>query len=202
MKQYNIAPISGKPDWSRAEKMPMQYSYVTDRPDVTAWGQLLYDSEALWVHLTLEAPEIRSEERGVLGMPCVDSCLEFFFSPMEGDRRYMNIESNLDGCLFLGLGTNIKDLTRLLVDDIHELFSFESTRTEKGFCITYAISYAFIRRYFPEFSIFPGKTMRANCYTCAELTEKQHFKSWSEVAGEPFTFHRTDSFGLLRFVEE
>lgn len=199
MKQYIIKKAGQEHSWNAVPRLEIDHPYLDTSSDVTAWAKIAYTEEALLVHMRLDAPQIRSEEKGTLGMPCVDSCLEFFFCPMEGDKRYFNIEFNPGGCLYLGMGTSQKDLTRFAIGSPDMLFSFQSQRGETFFEIDYQVPYHFIRRFFPEFSVFSGKQMQANCYTCAELTEKQHFLSWSPIEGKPFTFHRTDGFGTMIF---
>lgn len=198
MKQYTIRKVA-RCDLERLPELKIDFPYFDTPKDVAAFAQIAYSEEALHVHMRLIAPEIRNEEQGTLGMPCVDSCLEFFFCPMEGDNRYFNIEFNLGGCMYLGMGTSQKDLTRFAIGRPDVLFSFRSARTENGFEIDYQVPYHFIRRFFPNFKAYSGKRMQANCYSCAEKTEKRHFLSWSPILGDPFTFHRTDGFGTMIF---
>lgn len=200
--EYEIKKVAAQPDWAAIPSLKIDYPYFDTPKDVSAFAQIAYTDEALLVHMRLVAQEIRNEEKGTLGMPCMDSCLEFFFCPMEGDNRYFNMEFNLGGCMFLGMGTSKKDLTRFAIDRPDILFSFRSARTEDGFEIDYQVPYHFIRRLFPDFKVYPGKRMRANCYSCAQKAERQHFLSWNPILGDPFTFHRTDGFGTMIFTEK
>ena len=168
---------------------------------IRSFAQLCWDAEALWVHLWTDELEVRAEEAGPLGIPCEDSCLELFFSPMEGDSRYFNFEYNANSCLYLGIGSCFDDLTRLVPEDAEALFAPAVNRLERGWEIFYQVPFAFIRRFFPAFEAKPGKTMRANCFKCADLSTPPHYLSWNPVVGEPFTFHRPDCFGIMRFTE-
>ena len=49
------------------------------QPDVAASAKLCYDCEKLYVRLSAKEKDIRAEFTGLYGMPCEDSCLEFFF---------------------------------------------------------------------------------------------------------------------------
>lgn len=202
MKNYTITRVSGAPDWSRIPAVSMETKYLQTPDNVAAFSQICYDDEGILVHLWIDVPEIRAVETGPYGMPCEDSCLEFFFQPVAGDSRYINLEYNFNGCYYLGLGTGLDDLLRLLPDsDADTLFSPDIHRTETGWEIFYKIPYSFIRRLFPDFAVAAGKTIRANCYACSDLTVPHYYLSWSPVTTDPFTFHRSNCFGIMTFSE-
>ena len=159
-----------KTEW---DKVPMaEISNVCwgyDQPDVKAWAQVCYDDEYLYVKLTATEKEIRVKECGPLGMPCEDSCLEFFISPV-CDGRYFNIEFNPGCCNFLGFGKDIDHLSRLVQEDTTKnILCPASELTDDGWYITYSIPFEFINRFFPEFKAEPGKKMRGNFYKCGNL---------------------------------
>lgn len=202
MKTYTVKKVSGNPDWSAVPALAIDTLYRNPAPQIKATAQVGYSEEALHVRLTLEAPVLRAVEEGLYGMPCEDSCLEFFFSPMEGDVRYLNFEFNANKCLYLGLGSCIEDLVRLIPDQpLEDVFAPRSVVRENGFEITYQVPYSFVRRFFPSFSPASGKTMRANFFTCADNTEPPHYLCWSPVVTrpEPRTFHWPYDFGQVIF---
>lgn len=203
MKTYTITKVAGAADWNAVPALAIDTLYRDPAPQVKAFAQIAYNEEALLVRLTLEAPVIRAVETGKYGMPCEDSCLEFFFSPMEGDVRYLNFEFNANKCLFLGMGSCIEDLVRIIPDEepIEELFRPETVVSETSFEITYQVPFSFVRRFFPGFAPASGKTMRANCFTCADNTEPPHYLCWSPVVTrpEPRTFHWPYDFGQMIF---
>ena len=164
-------------------------------PGIRAFAQLLWDEEAFYVRLFAEEKAIRAEERGLLGMPCEDSCLEFFFAPCPPDRRYFNFEFNPNACLYLGIGSCIWDLTRLVPADPDGLFSPRVRMTADGWEISYRVPFSFVRRFFPDFRPKPGMTLRGNFYKCGDLTEREHFLSWNPISVTPVSFHRPDDFG-------
>lgn len=200
MKQYTVTWVEGSPDWSSIPAISMDYTYETTPEGIRGYGQVCYGADALLVHLWAENTQLRNEEEGLLASPCNDSCLEFFFCPMEGDKRYFNIEYNMGKCKFLGMGSCIQDLVRFVpAEDEDDLFEPEALRTEDGWEIFYRIPYEFIRRFFPEFRAEPGKVIRANCYHCASLGEPPFYLSWSPIVGLPFKFHRPECFGTMTF---
>ncbi len=197
MKQYMIQKCGDCPDWEKIPSLSMEVYYKTPVPEVKAWAQVAWNEEYFFVRLRAVEPEIRAEETGPVGTPCEDSCLEFFFAPVEGDLRYFNIEYNPNACLYLGMGVNVQTLVRLLPEDIDELFYPEVKRYEGGWEVSYRVPFSFIRRFFPSFEAKTGNIIRANCYKCAEKTSKEHYMSWSRVEGEPLSFHRPQYFGYM-----
>jgi len=199
MKKYTISKCGEAPDWNVIPSLCIDEVYREPAPWVQAWAQIAWNEEKLFVRLRANEEEIRAEERGPVGSPCEDSCLEFFFSPMEDDIRYFNIEYNPNACIYLGLGVNVQTLVRLIPEDIDELFFPKVQRFEGGWEVSYEIPYSFIRRVFPNFEAKSGKVMRANCFKCAEKTSRAHFKTWSPVRGGQMSFHRPDCFGYMEF---
>lgn len=198
MRAYTIKKMT-EAGWDAIPVLPIDHTYF-DTPDhIKAQAQLSYDGEALLVHLSTVEKNFRAVETGPLGSPCEDSCLEFFFCPREGDNRYFNIEYNPNGCIYLGFGTGMRDLVRLLPGEGELPFAPIINKSEGAWEITYRIPYDFIRRFFPEFEVFPGKRMRANCYKCADLSEPPHYMAWSPIVGEPFKFHRPECYGEMIF---
>ena len=199
--EYTATKVTGTPDWDSIPKAHMENKYL-DTPDIyRAFAQLAYDDEKLYVHLSKKEAETLATQTGTLGAPCLDSCLEFFFSPMEGDTRYFNIEFNSLGCVFLGFGTCPEDLFRLVAEDgdTAKYFQPEVRKNDDGWEIFYTVPYSLIRRMFPDFEMVKGKTMRANFYTCADNTVPPHYKSWSRVTTDPFTFHNPSCYGKINF---
>ena len=198
MKEYTIVKKPTDFFWDKIPKLTIQEPLEPVEVSIQAWAQICYDDRALHLRLSSDEKNIRAELTGPLDEVCSDSCLEFFFSPMEGDRRYFNIESNLNGAIYLGIGTDAHTLVRLIPEEpsIKPL----AQRTEEGWELTYSIPYEFIRRFFPEFTVFSGKQIRANCFKCADLTEPPHYLTWNpHPLLEYATFHNPDAFGLMKF---
>jgi len=195
MKEYTLMRVAEPVDWKQLPTAALTHTYLQTPDSVKAWGQLALGADALLLHLWLEAPEIRAVEQGPLGMPCEDSCLEFFFCPVPEDGRYLNLEFNSKGCLYLGMGTGIADLVRLVPDDPQVIFAPEISKTVGGWELFYRIPHSFVRRFFPDYR--PEKLRRANFYACSDLSEPAYYLSWSPIEGEPFTFHRPACFGFV-----
>lgn len=202
MKAYEIKKMTEGVDFTDIATIEMEEKYFDTPDSIKAYAQIAYKDDAILVHLSTIEQKIRAVEKGPIGRPWHDSCLEFFFCPMENDSRYFNIEFNSNGCLFFGFGRNAGLSARLLPNkEIDELLSPRILRSEKGWEIFYKIPVDFIRLFFPSFEIRAGKTIRANCYKCADYSEPPHYRSWNPVvADETFTFHRPECFGIMTFI--
>lgn len=196
MKTYCVKKTCGAPDWSAVPVMPIDTLLWTDSIDVAAQAQLCWDEEALYVRLSAREKNIRMEESGLLSEVCEDSCLEFFLQPTER-ADYFNFEMNPNRALYLGYGTNVENLIRLLVPDVEKLLDSRVEFTSDGWVLTYRIPFGFIRRFFPEFEAKAGTRMRANAYKCGDKTVKPHFLSWNPIDLPEPAFHCPQFFGEL-----
>ena len=200
MKTYTMQRCAGRPDWDNIPALAIDTLLWTDVCDVRAWAQVAYGDDALHIRLRAQETDIRCCEQGPLGMPCLDSCLEFFFSPAEGDLRYFNIEFNPGGCVYCGFGAGRGQSVRLMSDGVLAQFCPETERTEDGWAVAYRVPYSFIRLFFPDFRAEPGRAIRANCYKCGDKTVHPHYLSWNPVASQTPEFHRPQDFGAMVFA--
>lgn len=198
MKTYTIIKKPTNFDWSKIPKALIDIHLQEEPVDISATAQLCYDEHSLYVRLAAKEKNIRAVEQGPLGAPCEDSCLEFFFCPIEGDNRYFNIEYNPNGCVYWGIASNIDDLIRL-IPEFGTPFSPNIEMTSNGWNITYEVSFEFIRRFFPNFNPAPGTKMYGNFYKCGDLTVQEHYLCWNQITANPVSFHRPCDFGLLEF---
>lgn len=194
--------ISKKPavlDWATIPAASIDNLLWSPQVEISAKAQICYDEEALYVRLSAKEANIRAEETGPLGSPCLDSCLEFFFAPNPEELRYFNFEYNPNCCLYLGLGNEKADTLYRLIADGSDCFGAVSERTEDGWNITYTIPYSFIRHFFPDFAPTSGFQMRGNFYKCGDLTEQEHYLAWNPMTCDTPAFHRPWEFGMLIF---
>lgn len=191
MRRCVIRPFTR---WEDVEPLPIDHALWLPSTDIQAWGRIAWTGDALLLRLTARESAIRRVEQGPLGRPCEDSCLEFFFAPMPGDPRYVNIEFNPNACLWLGLGDG-SFRTRLLPEQ--DWLSPAPFATPDGWGVEYRVPYAFIRTLFPAFAPAPGHILRANLYKCGDKTERPHFLAWNPVTSETPNFHRPGDFGEM-----
>ena len=198
MREYQIRHIAGQPDWPDLPIAPIDILCWTKPLPISAYAQLAWDDTQLFVHLHADEKNIRAEVKDPLGQPCQDSCLEFFFSPDPSSDRYINFEVNPLGTLFLGYGSCIQDLTRLMVDDPRSFFRITTAVSAEGWDLSYSLPFAFLRRFFPSF--VPEGSIRGNFYKCGDLTLQAHYLAWNPVLAENPAFHRPQDFGRLIFL--
>lgn len=202
MKEAIICCKNGSINWENVPVLPIENLIHVDSTDVKAQAQICYDADNLYLHFTAWESEIRAEEDGLLGMPCWDSCMEFFFCPQEGDSRYLNFEMNPIGCMHIGYGASIETALKIIPnrdDREANIFAPEITRFDGGWEMTYRIPVSFIRRLYPDFALYSGKTIRANFYKCAEKTSAPHFMTWNIITRRGRSvFHTPAEFGLLK----
>lgn len=198
MKEYIITHVE-KADWANIPEIKIEEFFGKSYDSITAKAQIAYTDDAFLVHLSTKENNYRKVETDALGSPCEDSCLEFFFSPINGDKRYFNIEFNSNGCMFLGMGSSVYDLTRLtFVGD--NLFKPEIIENNDGWEIFYSVPFSFITRFFKEFKAEKGGYIMANCYKCSDLGENPHYVTWCPIVELPkSSFHNPDCFGKMIF---
>lgn len=200
MKEYKIKIIDGNPNWNLITELCIDNPYLDTPSSISAKAQICCNSDRFFVHLSTKEENYLREENGPLGLPYLDSCLEFFFSPIEDDNRYFNIEFNSNACVFLGFASKVEDIVRQIPKDgILDILNPVVNTYNNSWEIFYEIPFEFIRRYFPQFDVFDGKKIRANCFKCSDNSNPPHYLSWNLVKGEPFTFHKTECFGVMIF---
>ena len=197
MKRYTIARVDSQPDWRAIPTLNIDTQLWRPPVDIAAWAQIAWDDRQLHVRLRARETHIRAEHTGPLGMPCEDSCLEFFFSPTMGDPRYFNIEYNPNASLYLGFGKGGQTATRLLPE--HDWFGAQTVRTEDGWSVDYTVPFEFVRIFVPDFQPVSGSMMRANCFKCGDLTLKEHYLAWNPCTSSTPNFHRPQDFGEMTF---
>ena len=197
MREYTIQKITGAPDWTTVPILPIDCLQWSPEVPIRAQAQICYDDNSLYVRQVAVEPNIRAEESGPLGIPCDDSCLEFFFCPINGDIRYFNIECNPNGCVYLGFGYCLPDLVRLVPKKMP--VQPKAEYTPDGWQVSYSFPFSFVRLFFPDFNPVSGSTIRANCYKCGDETVQPHFLSWNPINTETPAFHIPEGFGLMRF---
>ncbi len=200
MKHYDIKIVNDDFDWNDIPVIDIDYPYFDTPDNIKAYSQICADTSGLNVHLWTVEDTTRAAENGALAFPSEDSCLEFFFCPMENDKRYFNIEFNFNGALYLGYGSDISSLVRLVNVDNSQVIKPTAKKLDNGWEIYYKVTYEFIRRFYPDFKVYDGKEIKANVYKCQEEGDNIHFLSWSPIIGEPFTFHRPECLGTMKFV--
>lgn len=199
MKEYTIVKKPENNMWDKVPSLNIDTPlFENEEVFISAKAQICYDDTALFVRLSCDEEDIRAEEQNPLGEVCADSCMEFFFCPLQGDERYFNIECNMTGAIFLGTGKNVQTLFRL-IPEVAPIVPV-GKKLEKGWEVSYSVPFSFIRQFFPEFEAKEGKSIRANCYKCGDKTTRPHYFTWNPVPVLPeASYHNPKEFGVMYF---
>ncbi|MBQ1999984.1 MAG: carbohydrate-binding family 9-like protein, partial [Spirochaetales bacterium] len=168
--------------------------------DVSAKAQICYDTKYIHVRLSARESNMRAEEHGQTGMPCSDSCLEFFFCPCpDTSDAYLNFEINPLGSLYVGFSHDGKRSSSAAVDfsKYKDLMDIKVVREEEKWCAEYKIPYDFIKVFAPDFKGITQKYITGNFYKCGDNTLFPHYAVWkhidTDIVKEP-DFHRVEFF--------
>lgn len=197
MKFYTITRITGEPNWKSVPSLNVDEYLWNTKTDISMKAQICYDDNGLYVRMKCREKNIRAEYDEPLSMVFKDSCMEFFFSPLEGDDRYINFEINPNCRTFIGISTCRSNNTRICPYFEEEIFCKKSKRTADGWEVTYRIPLSFMTVFFPKLTLASGNVIRANCYKCGDLTVYPHYISWNPVGGNVPDFHRPSDFGTM-----
>jgi len=178
------------------------------RPRVAV--KLLYDLENLYVTFHVRDQYVLATAEHHQDPVCVDSCVEFFFTPGEGlDQGYFNIEANCGGTVLFNhqLSRN-ENVLVVPVEEIHEM-GVQASMPPRVYpeildpvrwSVRYRVPYSSLRRFAPVVAPRPGVRWRGNFYKCADRSSHPHWLTWSPVNLPKPDFHQKSFFGTLRFV--
>ena len=133
---------------------------------------------------------------GQLDQVCTDSCLEFFFSPT-ADGRYLNLEANPKGTLYLGLRYDRNRYVRFVRDDLQNVLQIKPFTTEDGWGIEATFCVDFLQLFYPDIRLTSGMEMKANFYKCGNDTPMPHYLTWNTVETPQPDYHQPAYFGKL-----
>ncbi len=193
---YTIKKVNEAIHWENIPAMTIDNVLWTADTGVRGQGQLCYDNERLYVHLSAAEKDIRAEYTQPLSPVHEDSCLEFFFQP-EGWENYFNIEVNPNGCACIQVGPCRGDRIDIVRRSDASYFDIRTNRTEGGWDVFYHIPLKFIRLFCPGYR-FEG-TLYANLYKCGDKTIAPHYLSWAPIDLPKPDFHCPAYFGKMIF---
>ena len=197
MRQYTIKKVTGEIDWAKVPTLDVDNYLWCEPLDIQMKSQICYSEEGLHVHLRAWEKDIRAELTEPMSMVCEDSCMEFFFRPVEGDLRYFNLEINPNGQMYIGFGPNMPKLVRLALQEEDTLLQKKWNYTEDGWEVFYTFPVSVIQVFFPGYELKSGMKIYANSYKCGDETVKPHFIAWNPVNLTTPSFHEPEHFGLM-----
>ena len=198
MKEYNIV-YQKTPDWSQIEKINVDFANWVENPGIKVEAQLAWNENELMYHGIAHEKDVRATFDAPGCEVCNDSCLEFFFMP-EGDTRYINVESNPNCAIWLGIGTDMPDRIRLLLQDEKGILKMKANRTDDGWELFYSIPLSFMQMFYTGYEFKTGNVLKVNLMKCGDATPKLHWLSWEPFDPENKTFHDSKFFGKMTLV--
>ena len=194
--QYTVVKVQ-TPDWNAVSTVTLCHTPWLTPCDIEAKAQACHDGENLYVRMEAKEKNILATLTGPLEQVCNDSCLEFFFAPLAGDKRYFNFEWNPLGALYLGFGAERNTRVRQIVKDVNELFAPNCFETADGWGVEFKIPASFIKMYMPEFKL--AGEAACNFYKCGDKTKIQHYLAWAPLSSEKPDYHRRQDFAKIVF---
>lgn len=199
MKTYEVTRVNGCPDWESIPVAPIDQYLWSDVRSIIPSAQAAWDEEALYVRLQAVEPHILARFTGALDEVCKDSCLEFFFCPIAGDR-YFNFEGNPNGAMYVGYGRPGENRCRLYRENFREILQVKPFAIPGGWGLELRIPVSFVGMFVPDFRLYSGLTLRGNFFKCGDETKQEHYMSWNPVEVPHPNFHLPEFFGELRLV--
>lgn len=196
MRNYEVTRVKGPLNWDAVPAAPIDNYLWSDVRSIIPSAQMAWDEDALYVRLQAIEPHILARFTGTLDEVCLDSCLEFFFCPMEGDR-YFNFEINPNASIYVGYGRPGSARFRLHCDNFKEILQVCPFDIPGGWGIALRIPVSFIQIFVPDFQLFSGLKLRANFYKCGDETQQEHYMSWNPVEVAYPCFHLPEYFGEI-----
>ena len=196
--------------WGSVEAVDIKHFMGTEpehKPKTQA--KLLYDEQFIYVIFRVEDKYVRAVARNYQDSVCLDSCVEFFFTPgTDISLGYFNIEINCGGTMLFNY-QSAPGVDRVAVSDSDcdrvKIYHSEPkiVEPEKQEPTTWVIEYRgpieVLEKYCSITRPGPGVLWRANFYKCADKTSHPHWLTWSVVDYPTPNFHLPQFFGTLEF---
>ena len=171
--------------------------------------KVAYNNKYIYVIFKVDDKYIRAVGRRYQASVCLDSCVDFFFTP-GGDisTGYFNLETNCGGTILMyhqiASGLHSKPLADQELDNIEIATSLPSLIANEiveptSWTLEYKLPISILGKYTNIAKPAPGIKWKANFYKCGDKTSHPHWLTWSFVAKPNPNFHSPGFFGVLAF---
>jgi hypothetical protein len=177
------------------------------RPNVLA--KLAWDDDALNIIFRVEDRYVRAVAKKYQDPVCLDSCVEFFFTPGSNlGFSYFNIEINCGGTTLFwwhpegkkAIPVAAKDGDKVEVGHTLSKIVDPEIGEPTTWTLEYRLPFAVVQKYCSDASRpAPDVIWKANFYKCADATSHPHWLTWSFVDHPTPQFHLPRYFGTLTF---
>jgi hypothetical protein len=202
------------PVWRGVEPITLEL-YMGQEPSHRPLTQvkLGWDKDNVYVIFRVEDRFVRAVADRHQEMVCLDSCVEFFFTPGNAvSNGYFNLEVNCIGTILMyhqaARGQNVRAVA---AEDLNAIRI--ATSLPQGQCIdpelarttvwtvAYALPWRMLAQYAPVSAPAAGTNWRVNFYKCADKTSQPHWLTWSKIPLPKPDFHQPTYFGTLTFAD-
>ena len=186
------------PRWDAVTAAEQDFRWEDSFPSpYTTAFRLVHSPEGVTIRLETTEWPLRAMRTVCNEQICEDSCMEFFFTPNEEEKHYINIEINPFGVTHIGIGEGRHG--RTLLDVSEEGLAIETAiRFGRGWTACVFVPYIFLDKHFAKHTA----TWRMNSYKCGDLTVAKHFSVWNPIELPKPDYHQPAFFGLLQLSEE
>lgn len=211
MREYTViktdsaAAESGRV-WEIAPAAPLDVAPWGADYRPVSYGQLVCTDTDFWVHMVSveKKANIRAVATGIHPEVWLDSAMEMFLMPIpDEDSRYINLEFNTQGALYVGVRHGRADGHLLTETDIN-IFQIRNTMEETGekgmvrWTVTCRIPFTFLEQHYGKHDFAGFRTMRGNFYKCGDQTPEPHLLVWNMIDYPKPDFHRPEFFGTFK----
>ena len=178
--------------WESIEKVLLDSVWLHRMPSpYTTYAQLAHSDDGITVRLSTNEWPLTITAMKHNESVCIDSCMEFFFTPNMDDADYINLEMNPAGICLVCIGPGRGGREKL---EFKDEIKVESLITpECGWTIMAHIPYSFLNKYYSHCD----KTMKGNFYKCGNNTVIPHYSTWNKVETPMPDYHRPEYFGKI-----
>ena len=220
--EYSVARTTDSRTWSAPWTDPLWRDvaairlthFMGSRPKhfPVVQAKLLYDDVSVHVIFRVQDQFVVSRARCDQDSVCVDSCVEFFFSPDdEVDAGYFNLEMNCGGTILFHYMSEPRTGTKVIsrehlssIARVHSLPKLIECEMKEPieWQVGYRLPTDMLSHYYPTVvrKPAPGVRWRANFFKCADESSHPHWLTWTQVDSPTPDFHRPNDFGTLNFV--
>lgn len=195
-----IIPVEKEIDFTRAEKAMISNYKWTEGYAPEAYAQLMcVEGRGFALRMTAVEKDPKATYTK-FGEPVYeDSCLEFFVSFNNANKKYMNFEMNSNGAFLASVRTTREDKTSIKM--LAPLPKVKTSRDENSWTVEVFFSNDFIGKTFGKFSFGRGESFKGNFYKCGDGTEIPHYGMWAPIDSDKPNFHLPEFFGTLTIEE-
>ncbi|MCR4620726.1 MAG: carbohydrate-binding family 9-like protein [Clostridiales bacterium] len=180
-------------EFAKIDEYPWLDAYHERFESYAACG---WNSNGLFLLMYAYEAPILSDETRFGGMPCMDSCVEFFFSPFPNETpKYINVEINPKGVCHLGVGESRYD-RKVYKRRIKGFTTSFSEFDGKVWAVSCVIPWNLIKINFGKIPC-AGDTMMGNFYKCSGPRLHEHYGCWNKVITPKPDFHRPEFFAEM-----